>query len=86
MTRKYVHQFSSQVIEFILDDHGKILKCQLARVKFDLHNKYFIAWSSLIKSIPVNSKREIEAIDEYIGPKTVHNFEFYFVTPCLMQN
>ena len=42
-------------------------------VKFDLHNKYFIAWSSLIKSIPVDWKREIETIDEDIGPKTVHD-------------
>ena len=52
----------------IPDDHGKILKWQLARVKFDFHNKYLIAWSSLIKSIPVNWKREIEPVDEDIGP------------------
>ena len=60
----------------ILDDHRKILKWQLARVKFDLHSKYFIAWSSLIKPIPVNWKREIEAMYDDIGPKTVHRFEF----------
>ena len=52
----------------ILDDHGKILKWQSARVKFDFHNKYFIAWSSLIKSIPANWKREMETVDEDIGP------------------
>ena len=52
----------------ILDDHGKVLKWQSARLKFDLHDKYFIVWSSLIKSIPVSWKRKIEAIYEDIGP------------------
>ena len=52
----------------ILDDHGKILNWQSARSKLDLHDEDFMAWLSLIKSIPVNWKREIEDIDEDIGP------------------
>ena len=34
---------------------------------------FFIAWSSLIKSIPVNWKREIEGVNEDIGPACVGN-------------
>ena len=39
-----------------------------ARSKFDLHDKGFMVWLSLLKSIPFNWKREIEATDEDIGP------------------
>ena len=52
----------------ILDDHGKIMNWQVARSKFDLCDKEFMVWLSLLKSIPVNWKREIEATDEDICP------------------
>ena len=52
----------------ILHDHGKFLDWQSARIKFYLHDKDIMAWLSLIKSIPVEWKREIEAIDQEIGP------------------
>ena len=41
---------------------------QAARSKFDLHDKDFMVWLSLLKSIPFNWKREIEATDKDIGP------------------
>ena len=41
---------------------------QAARFKFDLHDKDFMVWLSLLESIPFNWKREIEATDEDIGP------------------
>ena len=39
-----------QYVRDFLDDHGKIMK-HAARSKFDLHDKDFMAWMSLIKSI-----------------------------------
>ena len=44
---------------------------QTARSKFDLRDKEFMVWLSLLKSMPVNWKREIEATDENIGPATM---------------
>ena len=44
---------------------------QAARSKFDLRDKEFMVWLSLLKYIPDNWKREIEATNEYIGP--AHN-------------
>ena len=40
---------------------------QAARSKFDLHDKGFMVWLSLLKCIRFNWKREIEATDEDIG-------------------
>ena len=57
-----------QYVRDILDDHGKIMNWQAARFKFDVHDKDFMVWLSLLKSIPVNWKREVEATDEDIGP------------------
>ena len=57
-----------QYVRDILDYHGKIINWLAARSKFDLHDKDFMVWLSLLKSIPVNWKREIEATDEHIGP------------------
>ena len=41
---------------------------QAAKSKFDLRDKEFMVWLSLLKSIPVNWKREIEATDKDISP------------------
>ena len=41
---------------------------QAARSKFALHDKDFMVSLCLLKSIPVNWKRKIEATDEDIGP------------------
>ena len=41
---------------------------QAGRSKFDLHDKGFMAWTSLIKSMPVNWKREIQDTEEDTGP------------------
>ena len=43
-----------QYVRDILDDHGKIMNWQAARSKFDLQDKDFMVWLSLLKSIPVN--------------------------------
>ena len=48
-------------------DYGKIMNLQAARSKFDLHDKDFMAWMSLIKSMPVNWKRGIEDTEEDTG-------------------
>ena len=57
-----------QYVRDILDDYGKIMNWQAARSKFDLQDKDFMAWMSLIKSMPVNWKREIEDTEEDTGP------------------
>ena len=41
---------------------------QAARSKIDLHDKDFMVWLSLLKSILFNWKWEIEATDKNIGP------------------
>ena len=46
---------------------------QAARSKFDLHDKDFMTWMNLIKSMPVNWKREIEATEENTGPAHYSN-------------
>ena len=43
-----------QYVRDIPDDYGKIMNWQAARSKFDLHDKDFMVWMSLIKSMPVN--------------------------------
>ena len=43
------------------------MNLQAARSKFDLHDKDFMAWMSLIKPMPVNWKRGIEDTEEDTG-------------------
>ena len=62
-----------QYVRDIPDDHGKIMNWQAARPKFDLHDKDFMLRLSLLKSIPFNWKRKIEATDEDIGPAYYDN-------------
>ena len=70
-TLYFIHNCAIKVFKYvrdILDDHGKIMNWRAARSKFDLHDKDFMVWLSLLKSIPFNWKREIETTDEDIGP------------------
>ena len=67
---------------------------QAAKSKFDLRDKKFMVWLSLLKSIPVSWKREIEATDKDIDPAhygnaipimTVKNVHHRMLQPLIKQ-